>query len=280
MLLAMTQSGGLPPDPTTRVVMRYVDDSRTKVFEIDKQAVYCDFEYLQELLNLGSLKLVDGGKTAPRAMQIQIKLAPKVDYRQARDQVASLWASFMSEYAPVLDERDFFNMKNIYIRSWEDRNRDFINAVEKERILVLILFAIVSVVAIVLVGCIFYMIVQEKTRDIGIIKSMGATSRGVAGIFLTYAFAVGVVGSALGTTVGVLFVTYINEFQDFIAARIHPSLRVWSPETYSFDRIPNEVPVFDATMIALVAILASIIGSMIAARRASKVWPVDAIRYE
>jgi lipoprotein-releasing system permease protein len=124
------------------------------------------------------------------------------------------------------------------------------------------------------------MIVQEKTREIGIVRSMGATAGGVWCIFVTYALVIGIVGSAMGTTVGVLFVRYINEFQDFIAEVISPELRVWSPENYAFDRIPNIVKPFDAAVIVGIAIFACVIGSLVAARKAANIWPVDAIRYE
>ena len=60
------------------------------------------------------------------------------------------------------------------------------------------LFGIISLVAVFLIFCIFYMIVVEKTKDIGIIKSVGATAGGVAGIFLGYGLAIGIVGASLG----------------------------------------------------------------------------------
>jgi len=144
---------------------------------------------------------------------------------------------------------------------------------------VTILFGVISVVAVILVGCIFYMIVQQKTRDIGIVKSVGATSFGVAGIFLTYGAAVGVVGGALGTVLGAVFVRYINEIQDMLRW-INPALQVWSPDVYSFDRIPSEVSFTNVAVIYAVAVVASMFGSLIAAWRAARIWPVEALRYE
>ena len=64
--------------------------------------------------------------------------------------------------------------------------------------LVTFLFGIISIVAVFLIFCIFYMIVVEKTKDIGIIKSVGATAGGVAGIFLGYGLAIGLVGGGAG----------------------------------------------------------------------------------
>lgn len=279
-VLTLTRGGTVPVDPTAVAALRYVDDSTTKIYDIDKQTVYTDFAWLQALLGYDAQERVDGsGITPPRATQIQIKLADGVDYRQARVQVEQVWQRFMDRIAPVCDPSDYYKMQYMLIQTWEERNDAFIRAVEKERILMVILFAIISIVAVLLIGCIFYMIVQEKTRDIGIVRSLGATARGVASVFLVYAVGVGVVGSAIGATGGALFVRYINEFQDLLA-RLDPSLRVWSPETYSFDRIPNTVRWFDAGVIVVIAILASVVGSLAAARKAAKIWPVDAIRYE
>ncbi len=281
-VMSLTRDGNLSASPVTNRAFRYVDDSRTKIYDIDSKNVYVDFDLLQELLGLGPTELLNSDQVSPpRATQIQVKLSPGVDYNAARDRIEALWADFAARIAPQCeDPADAAMLRWMQILTWEQRNAAFINAVEKERILVLILFAIISVVAVLLVGCIFYMIVQEKTREIGIIRSMGATARGVAGIFLIYALAIGVVGSAIGVTIGTLFVTYINEFQDFIATHIHPNLRVWSPETYAFDRIPDVVKPLDAVLIVAVAILASVLGSLAAARKAASIWPVDAIRYE
>ncbi len=165
------------------------------------------------------------------------------------------------------------------IQTWEEKQARFILAVEKEKILVTILFGVISVVAVFLVGCIFYMIVQQKTRDIGIVKSVGATAFGVAQIFLTYGAAVGVVGGAMGTILGTVFVWKINEIQDMLRW-INPTLQVWSPDVYSFDRIPNEVTWLNVLVIYAVAIVASMFGSLMAAWRAARVWPVEALRYE
>ena len=167
----------------------------------------------------------------------------------------------------------------VQIQTWEEKQARFIQAVEKEKYLVTTLFGVISLVAVFLVGCIFYMIVQQKTRDIGVVKSIGATSFGVAGIFLIYGAAVGIVGGALGSLVGTGFVWYINDVQE-VLAWISPQARIWSPEVYSFDRIPNHVNGSDVAVIYIVAIFASMLGSVVAAIRAARVWPVEALRYE
>jgi lipoprotein-releasing system permease protein len=132
---------------------------------------------------------------------------------------------------------------------------------------------------VVLILCILYMIVLQKTRDIGIVKALGGSSGGVAFIFVIYGAAVGITGAVLGTVLGSTVVWYINEIQDFLI-RVNPRWRVWDLSVYSFDRIPNEVSVWDAVTVVAIAILASTVGSLAAAWRAGRMQPVEAIRHE
>ena len=218
------------------------------------------------------------GTTPPRTSQIQIKLKPGVDSYVAIETIRKRWIAFGERYVGKQDW-ELLGLVDDYIKTWEEKQATFIAAVEKEKVLVTILFGVISVVAVFLVGCVFYMIVQEKTRDIGVLRAVGASAYGVASIFLAYGAAVGVVSSALGSLIGALFVLYINEFQDLLV-KIHPNLQVWSPQVYSFDRIPNTVKTNDVIGIVVVAMAASVLGALWAARRASRIWPVEALRYE
>ncbi len=275
---------------------RYSDDCRTGVYDIDSMSVYVDFEYLQHVLNMARFegKKADGNSqqtqttagqndeqakvvVPARTTQVQIKLNPGYNPEATRDLLQKRWDDF---FVTRIDEiRTPELLRRVEIRTWEEKQAKYIGAVEKEKYLVTTLFGVISVVAVFLVACIFYMIVQQKTRDIGIIKSVGATAFGVAQIFLAYGAAVGVVGGGIGTVIGVLFVRYINEFQALLQ-RISPSLQVWNPEVYAFDRIPSTVQASDALVIYVVAIFVSILGSLLAAVQAARIWPVEALRYE
>jgi lipoprotein-releasing system permease protein len=154
----------------------------------------------------------------------------------------------------------------------------FLDAVEHEKGLVTFLFGLISIVAIFLIFCIFYMIVVEKTRDIGIIKSVGATSGGVAGIFLGYGLAIGIVGSLAGMGVGYLIVHYINEIHTWLGKTT--GLVIWNPEVYAFDIIPNTMNPREVVVIVTVAIVSSVIGALVPAWRAAQMNPVEALRWE
>jgi len=278
-LLPLSAAGNPIGEPPVLLPLRYADDSHTGIYEIDSMSVYVDVDMLQHYLAMDPQELEDGTMSKPRVNQLLIGLQSGVDLDDAKEKVQSAWIDFCADMADKLTENDAKNMHRAEVYTWEDMQRGLINAVEKEKYLMLIILAIVCLVAIVLLGLIFYMIVEKKTRDIGVLKAVGARSRGIAAMFIGYAAAVGLVGSILGNTIGAIFVRHINEIQDFLA-RLNPQLRVWSPDVYSFDRIPDVVKSNDIAWITTVAILSSIIGSLIPALVAGRVWPVRALRYE
>ena len=278
-LMPLSPTGNVFGEPPTKVLLRYADDSHTGIFEIDSLHVYVDFDMLQEKLTMGPQERADGGMSKPRANQVLIGLRDGVEINAARDRITDEWIAFSARLRPELTSREADAMRMARVYTWEDLQRAFINAVEKEKVLVTFLFGLISSVAIVLVGCIFYMIVEKKTRDIGILKSIGASGIGVGGLFIIYAATVGLMGAVLGTSLGTAVVWYINDIQDFLAS-IHPQLRVWSPDIYSFDKIPNVVKMADAIWVSSFAVVASVLGAVIPARIAGRVWPVIALRYE
>ncbi len=278
-LMPLSPVGNLTGEPPVRWPLRYVDDSRTGIFEIDSLCVYVDFDVVQHKLAMDPQPLVAGGSTPPRANQLLVGLQDGVELNAARDRISDAWLAFLGSLGPDLSEADQRVLGYVEVMTWEDLQRRYILAVEKEKVLVTFLFGLISIVAIVLVGCIFYMIVEKKTRDIGTLKALGASDRGVATVFITYAGAVGIAGAVLGIILGALFVWNINGIQDFLAS-LNPQLRVWSPDVYSFDRIPEVVKQVDAIGVAVVAVIASMVGSLIPAILAGRVWPVKALRYE
>jgi lipoprotein-releasing system permease protein len=278
-VLPLTRKGTVSGEGAIPLAMRYADRSRTKVYDIDKMCVYLDFDRLQRALSMEETPREDGTVIPARASQVLVKLAPGQDLREAKKAVVALWSKFFNALNVPPDSSEWRLLSGVGVETWEERQRAYIEAVEKEKILVTILFTVISLVAVVLIGCIFYMIVSHKTRDIGTIKSLGASSHGVAGIFLGFGLAVGVVGSFLGTVSAVVFVRYINELQDALA-RLNPDLQVWSRTVYVFDRIPNTVDPIEVLWIVGVALAASMLGALIPAILAGRVWPVEALRYE
>ncbi|HPF41227.1 MAG TPA: FtsX-like permease family protein [Phycisphaerae bacterium] len=281
-MLALTRGGDTMDEPPPKVLFRYVDDSRTGIHEVDSKNVYIDFDIAQKLLQMGPAERTDGTTASPRCFQILIRLrdryvASDAELARAQRMVDDAWQSLRQRVES--DEIEYRLMRHVDTQTYEQMQASFISAIKKEEVLVMIMFGVISLVAIFLILCIFYMIVQEKTRDMGIIKSVGGSTEGIAAVFLVYAAAIGLVGCLLGSVLGTTFVTYINDVQDFLA-RISPELRIWNPETYSFDQIPNKWKAMEVFWICVLAIVASVLGATIPAIKAGRTWPVESLRYE
>jgi lipoprotein-releasing system permease protein len=133
-------------------------------------------------------------------------------------------------------------------------------------------------VAILLIFVILYVIVVQKTRDIGVLKAVGASNLGVAGIFLTYGAAIGMIGSIIGTVAGCYFVWNINPIADWIANTT--GFTPWNRETFMFEKIPDQVDFGTAIWIVGGAIIAGVFGALLPAVIAAMRQPVEALRYE
>jgi lipoprotein-releasing system permease protein len=133
-------------------------------------------------------------------------------------------------------------------------------------------------VAVFVIFAIFYMIVTEKIKDLGIIKSLGASKWALAQVFLGYGALVGMVGSLLGTALGCAIVLNANKIEGWLNQEF--GFRLWPPDIYAIDKIPDVVNFSEAAIIALVAVLASLAGALLPARRAAKLVVVDALRIE
>ncbi|MCC6240046.1 MAG: ABC transporter permease [Phycisphaerales bacterium] len=249
-----------------------VDDSHTGVWQYDSESVYVPFDVLQRDLKMNSEVLADqSGSTPARTSELHVGIDPKVDMDQVRDQVEKI----VSE---VYVEHGVLSSAVPRVQTWKQTQAMFLGAVEKETALVMFLFSLISVVAVFLIFCIFYMIVVEKTRDIGIIKSVGATSNGVMGIFVGYGLTIGIVGSLAGLAVAYVLVRYINEIHAWLGAALN--IEIWNPRVYAFDKIPNEMDPLTVVVIVVIAIVASTLGAVIPAIRAGNLNPIQALRHE
>ena len=155
---------------------------------------------------------------------IQLKLKPGADLNAVRDK---LRAHFPVEQFPYR------------IQTWRDMQGPLLAAVQMETTLLNILLFLIIAVAGFGILATFFMIVVEKTRDIGILKALGAPSRGVMSIFLNYGFSLGLVGSGAGMIGGLLFVIYINDIAKLI--ELVTGHEVFDPTVYYFERIPTDV---------------------------------------
>ncbi len=253
-----------------------VGDARMGIYQVDSMHVYVDFDTLQNLVDMAPRTDLDTGRIDPaRASQLLVKVHPPTSERKLQrvaDEVRAAWERLAGRHVQDLGGT------MVDVRTWREKQAMFIGPIEKQRVLVIVMFGVVSLVAVVLVFAIFYMLVVQKTKDIGILKSIGGSSWGVGAIFLIYGMAIGLVGSVLGSVGGYLFVRNINPIHDWVANVF--DYRVFDKRAYLFDQIPSSVDFADLVTVVVAAVLAGLVGSLLPAWRAARMQPVEALRYE
>lgn len=167
---------------------------------------------------------------------------------------------------------------DISIMTWEDLNRTMIAAVQKETALVLFIFGIICLVSVFLVVAIFWAMVSEKTKDIGVLRSIGAARGGIAWLWIRYGLAIGLCGSCLGVAIASLIVHYINPIHEQLGRQL--GLVIWDPSVYYFNEIPNGIDVSKAAIVFVAGVLSCGIGAVVPALRAAYLDPVQALRFE
>jgi lipoprotein-releasing system permease protein len=228
-----------------------VDFFKSEMSEYDSNYVFVPLDYLQHLRTMQD-----------RVTSIQIKLK---DYNEAPAVVAAL-------------RRLFPESQSYAIETWEDKQSPLLQAISIEKgILNILLFLIIAVAGFGILA-IFFMIVAEKTRDIGILKALGASNLGVMKIFLSYGLLLGAVGAGLGTALGLALTININEVEKFLS-RVTGS-EIFPRSVYYFDSIPTDIQTLSVVLVNLGAMGIAVVASVLPALRAALLHPVRALRYE
>lgn len=229
------------------------DYIKTGLSDFDASTVFVPLEHLQHL------RTMEG-----RINALEIRLKNPNDDEEGK------------KVQKILQQ--LFPRQMFVVSTWKDKQKVLLAAIDIERgILNLLLFLIIGVAGFGILA-IFSMIVREKTRDIGIMKSLGAPSTGVLRIFLGYGTLLGVVGSTVGTGLGLLITRYINQIEGFLSRLM--GLQLFDRNVYYFDKIPTNVQISSIIAINAGAILVAVVFSILPAWKASRMNPVQALRYE
>ncbi len=217
--VSVTFPNAATPPRAVDTVFTVVDFYESKMSEYDSTFCFVPIAALQKMR--GMMDPTSGVKSVT---SFQIKLKPGVALEQARDDIREAFPP----YAEM-----------VMVESWKDSQGPLLAAVQLETTLLnILLFMIIAVAGFGILAT-FFMIVVEKTRDIGVLKSLGAPGSGIATIFLGYGTLLGAVGSGVGAILGLLFVWNINgiaKMIEWITGR-----EVFDPTVYYFNTIPTVV---------------------------------------
>jgi len=164
------------------------------------------------------------------------------------------------------------------VRDWQQQNQSYFNALQIERsVMRLILLLIVAVAALnIITGLI--MLVKDKTRDIAVLRTMGATQGSILRIFFLSGSLIGVLGTLAGVVCGALFVWNIDAIENFLSWVFQTDL--FPADIYYFSGVPAEMQGSEVALIVGWSLFMSFVSTVYPAWRAARLDPVEALRYE
>lgn len=162
--------------------------------------------------------------------------------------------------------------------SWQDENREYLDALRVERSTMFFILTFVVIVAAFGIMSTLITTTVQKTREIGVMKALGATMGQMLWAFLAQGIVVGFFGTLIGLGTGIFLVQYRNEARDFLSHTFH--VQLFPASVYQFSAIPAEIVPHDVAVICISGFLICTVAALIPAFFAARLDPVKALRYE
>jgi lipoprotein-releasing system permease protein len=232
-----TPIGAVPQVRNFRIVGIF----QSGMYEFDSNLVYMDLSQAQKFFEMGQ------GVTGIEVYLKDIYYAPKLGTRIE----ASLGTTF-------------------WTRTWKDMYRNLFSALKLEKIAMFIILTFIILVASFNIIISLIMLVMEKSRDIAVLKALGATSDRIMRIFIVQGMLVGVVGTFLGAVGGIVGSTILAKY---------PIIEL-PTEIYTISTLPVSIEVSDVVIICVVALTICFLATLYPSLRAARLEPVEALRYE
>ncbi len=246
---------------------------------------------------------------APRGAATPFGTAPRVK----RYPVTAIFEIGMSEYdatiafLPLEEAQKFFNIPDavhvvevliddpdrvdemrpiltsatggeMLVTDWRQRNATFYNTLQVERNVMFIILTLIVLVAALNIVSGMIMLVKDKGRDIGILRTMGATQGAVMRVFFITGASIGIVGTLAGLLLGVFVCLNIESIRQFVSWLT--STQLFPSEIYFLSRMPAEIDAGEVASVVIMALTLSILATLYPSWRAARLDPVEALRYE
>jgi len=166
----------------------------------------------------------------------------------------------------------------IYVSDWRQRNATFFTALQVERNVMFLILALIVLVAALNIISGLIMLVKDKGRDIAILRTMGTTRGAVMRIFFITGASIGIVGTLAGLALGVLVCLNIDRIRGVVAWLTNTEL--FPAELYYLSKLPAEMDTGETSSVVIMALILSVLATVYPSWRASRLDPVEALRYE
>jgi lipoprotein-releasing system permease protein len=187
---------------------------------------------------------------------------------------------FLDDADRVDEARDAIEQaaeRPVLLTDWRQRNRTFFAALEVERNVMFIILTLIVLVAALNIISGLIMLVKDKSHDIAILRTMGATRGAIMRVFLITGASIGILGTLAGFGLGLLIAANIQGIQNFLSWAMNKQL--WDPTMRFLSEIPAEINPGEVTAVLLMAIALSLLATLYPSWRAARLDPVEALRY-
>ena len=167
---------------------------------------------------------------------------------------------------------------SLHFSDWRKRNETFFNVLEVERNVMFIILSLIVLMAALNIISGIMMLVKEKSRDIAILRTMGATKGAIMRVFLITGASIGIVGTIAGLALGIVFCWNIEAMRQGLQSLL--GTKLMDPQVYYLTRLPARPDVWETTWIVIMALVLSVLATLYPSWRASRLDPVEALRYE